>query len=130
MLLLLQKFGEIYFFFVENFIVGSVQEGNGSFGKWIFVIPPSDWESLPVVSKGLENNHTFPKSIVKLLTCPITFTSIGQAWAMSWDTFTARLDDIASEFDVDFAFLENLHKVTSTDFHKIFLKLQWVDCTI
>ena len=120
---MLQEFSEIYFLLIEYFVVVSIQEGNCPFGKRVFVISPANRKPLPIFTKRLEYDYTLSEAVVKLLASTVTFAGIGQARPVGRDTLAARLDDVATKLDVNFGFLENFDKVTSTDFDKVFLQL-------
>ena len=123
----LQIFGEVYLFFVQRFVVGDADERDGAFGERVLVVPASNRESLPVVTERLEHDDSLPETVVELLTGAVALRrGLGRRSTVAGNAFSAGLDDVAGESDVDLAFLVDLDEIASADLYKVFLKLERV----
>jgi hypothetical protein len=123
----LQIFGEVYLFFVQRFVVGDADERDGAFGERVLVVPASNRESLPVVTERLEHDDSLPETVVKLLTGAVALRpGLGRRCPVTGNAFSAGLDDVAGESDVDLALLVDLDEIASADLYKVFLKFERV----
>ena len=120
----LQIFCNVDLLFEQRFVVGHADEGDGAFGERVLVVPPPDRESLPVVAERLKQDDSLAEAVVELLTRAVALgRRLGRS-SVTGNAFSAGLDDVSVESDVDLALLVDLYEVAPADFDEIFLEFE------